>query len=581
MVSGVDNMDSAVSCELQPYKSILTSSAITDMSQVYAQQMKDAPVVRFDIANQQCCCKVAVSVYGSVSVYSNSCAVSSVSVYSKSINLVLSASSSAEMIRIHNPHHLPFLRQTESFLRAGTLCDTDLMADGHVFKAHALVLAWASKTLERQLTRQSPGTGYRCSVDSVPHHTLKQILDYVYSEWVEVPERDLPELLRGAQHLEIHSLVQQCQMQVGVLDSVKDTDQRLSPKADIGQCDSDACEKIPSSDEASPNGSSLDSPPVTHTDRERSQHVSSPSPPPPQKTPLPMVVPSSATSREVSSLSTSPAPTSTLHWPALNPSRRMVLSYRDLMAVHTFRASQHMMACSYPTPMYPFFHRSLQPQMPASLLGYPGLVHPYHPLLRPGPLALDSPLVPGLKGKDDSAGLAGAAQDKERKPKVPSEREMLCRHCSRPAVESLWRQASRSAPSGSEETYHGCKFCKRGVREKRSLRSLRRGLGGEKPYQCKHCSKRFSLKHQLDTHLRVHTGEKPFECRLCGQRSRDYSAMIKHLRTHGGATPYQCTLCLEFCSSLATMQKHLKGHPTQDFPPNWSLSSTYLYTCHT
>uniref|UniRef100_A0A3B1ILP3 Zinc finger and BTB domain containing 32 n=1 Tax=Astyanax mexicanus TaxID=7994 RepID=A0A3B1ILP3_ASTMX len=128
--------------------------------------------------------------------------------------------------------------------------------------------------------------------------------------------------------------------------------------------------------------------------------------------------------------------------------------------------------------------------------------------------------------------------------------------------------------------YHGCKFCRSGMREKRSLRSLRRGLGGEKPYQCKHCSKRFSLKHQLDTHLRVHT-EKPFECRLCGQRSRDYSAMIKHLRTHGGATPYQCTLCLEFCSSLATMQKHLKSHPNQDFPPNWSLSSTYLYTCHT
>ncbi|KAL0174890.1 hypothetical protein M9458_030858, partial [Cirrhinus mrigala] len=59
--------------------------------------------------------------------------------------------------------------------------------------------------------------------------------------------------------------------------------------------------------------------------------------------------------------------------------------------------------------------------------------------------------------------------------------------------------------------------------------------------------------------------EKPFECRLCGQRSRDYSAMIKHLRTHGGATPYH---------SLAAMQKHLKNHPTQDFPPDWNLSST-------
>ncbi|KAF7657246.1 hypothetical protein LDENG_00029870 [Lucifuga dentata] len=110
--------------------------------------------------------------------------------------------------------------------------------------------------------------------------------------------------------------------------------------------------------------------------------------------------------------------------------------------------------------------------------------------------------------------------------------------------------------------------------------SDRQGQGTEKPYKCQHCPKKFSLKHQLDTHHRVHTGEKPFECRLCGQRSRDYSAMIKHLRTHGGATPYQCTVCLEFCSSLVAMQRHVKSHAVQDFPPDWSINSTYLYTSH-
>ncbi|MBN3313770.1 ZB16A protein, partial [Atractosteus spatula] len=56
--------------------------------------------------------------------------------------------------------------------------------------------------------------------------------------------------------------------------------------------------------------------------------------------------------------------------------------------------------------------------------------------------------------------------------------------------------------------------------------------------------------------------------------------MIKHLRTHSGAGPYQCTVCLEFCCSLSAMQKHIKTHSAQDFPPDWSINSTYLYTCH-
>uniref|UniRef100_A0A8C2IET0 BTB domain-containing protein n=1 Tax=Cyprinus carpio TaxID=7962 RepID=A0A8C2IET0_CYPCA len=119
------------------------------------------------------------------------------------------------MIRIHNPHHVPFLHQTEQLRQAGTLCDTLLTVEGLTFKAHALILALASKRLKRQLTNQhGPGPGYCCIIDRVSSHTFKQILDYVYSESLEVPKDDLWELLRGAEYLEVESLVEQCQAQL-------------------------------------------------------------------------------------------------------------------------------------------------------------------------------------------------------------------------------------------------------------------------------------------------------------------------------------------------------------------------------
>lgn len=311
------------------------------------------------------------------------------------------------MIRIHNPHPLPFRHQTEMFLRAGTLCDTILTVEGFTFKAHALVLSWASKTLERQLTIQNPAKGYFCTVDGVSPQTVKQILDYVYSACVEVPKGDLPDLLRGAQHLEVQSLMEQCELQMGIQESVEGREEeRSSPNTDVEECDSR--KKIPSSGEVSLS-SSLESP-LTHFDHERSQHIANLSPPP-QKPPLSITVASPTASRETISSTTSLAQTPSLHWPPVNQSRHMVLTYTDFMAF------QQMVACSYPTPMYPFLQHSLQLQMPPSLVGYTGLLHPHQHLLRSRPLAFDSPLFTEVKRKTDliSAVLPGAATpEKER-----------------------------------------------------------------------------------------------------------------------------------------------------------------------
>ncbi|XP_057206745.1 zinc finger and BTB domain-containing protein 16-A isoform X2 [Triplophysa rosa] len=469
------------------------------------------------------------------------------------------------MIRIRNPHHVPFLHQTEQLREAGTLCDTLLTVEGRSFKAHALILALASKRLQRLLTKHHGSTpGYRCAIESISPHTFKQILDYVYSESVEVPKGDLHELLKGAQYLEVESLVEQCQAQLRRQESPIEQKQR-SPRDDKPYEDSQLSKKRHSWDEDHLEEESSNK---EHESPKKSCSVS------------PQIL---ASSRETAVATTAPSPSPRLCWPSVSPSRSMVFNCREFMTFHSLRTSQHMLTYPYPTPVYPILHRSLHPPVPSSVMGYTGLLHPYHNLIHSPQLSQDSPFIQGLRGKSASfnAVLTGSMpEDQERKPKVQEEREICCRYCGKTALENPWRSMSGSTASGSGEPTFRCKFCSRGGRDKRSLRPLK-GLGGEKPYLCKQCSKRFSLKHQLDTHHRVHTGEKPFECRLCGQRSRDYSAMIKHLRTHGGATPYQCTMCLEFCSSLAAMQKHLKNHPTQDFPPDWNLNSTYLYNCHT
>ncbi|GAA6074056.1 zinc finger and BTB domain-containing protein 16-A [Tachysurus ichikawai] len=311
------------------------------------------------------------------------------------------------MIRIHNPSPLPFLQQTERFLRAGKLCDTILTVERYTFKAHALVLSWASKTLERQLINQNPAKGYSCTVDGVSPQTVKQILDYVYSAYVEIPKGDLPDLLRGAQHLEVQSLMEQCELQMRIQDRVKRREEvRSSPDIDVGECDSR--KKIPSSDEVSLS-SSLESPSLTHFDHERSQRINKVNvSPPPQKPPLSITVASPTASREPISSSPSLAQTPSLQWPQVNPSRHMVLTYADFMAF------QHMVACSYPTPMYPFLQQSLQIQMPSSVVGYTGLLHPHQHLLRPRPLALDSTLVPEVKRKTDLITAVLPSQERER-----------------------------------------------------------------------------------------------------------------------------------------------------------------------
>ncbi|XP_030638869.1 zinc finger and BTB domain-containing protein 16-A [Chanos chanos] len=521
------------------------------------------------------------------------------------------------MVRLHNRHHSFLLRWADRLRQTGMLCDMVLVAEGHTFKAHALVLACVSKTVQRHLTNKVGDSGYYYCLDRLSSRALQQVLDYIYGEWVEVPEGDLMELLKAAECLEVEQLVEECQV------CLRGTEMRIT------FCEKTEADEMGVSSHGDKSNASqqllLDKDLPELRDPETALSPSSQ----PQRACLsaPLLSP---TAQTVSALSgdlatyptSSSSPThgriSQFHWPPLGLSHRMLLRCRDIMTVQSLRSPHHIVAYPYPIPSYPLLPQPHPPHESPSRVSFEGFLQPYHDLLRSGSQELGQLRKQSLLAKKSLATkMTIKADTPEKEESLPRQ---VCRNLQRKTwlskgvkcvfgdifdkstykaleqfdtgltersssgnelrSEGSFTLAYCSKIQGSDKTSRGCKFCGRGLRDRWPQRSHRRGLSGEKPYQCQHCAKRFSLKHQLDTHLRVHTGEKPFECRLCGQRSRDYSAMIKHLRTHGGATPYQCTLCLEFCSSQAAMQKHLKGHPTQDFPQDWTLASTYLYTCH-
>ncbi|XP_019948179.1 zinc finger and BTB domain-containing protein 16-A [Paralichthys olivaceus] len=503
------------------------------------------------------------------------------------------------MIRINNTQYFHFLQQADALRRSGSLCDVIISVKSHTFRAHRLVLACASRRLAQQLAQADTDSPAHCTLEYFSPRTFQQVLDFTYTQAVEVSVEDLYLLLRAAQLLEMWSLEDQCRKQLDTLNHRARREEERGETKDVKE-EKESAKDMDKKREGSPvqeeklqqtssTGEKTSNSNVTenHSPPESAEnHSRSPSSrKKPRLSPLSSAPHNSVISRPATSSSSSPSSPwtfSTNVWNSVSTLRRIAENYSNFFGAQSPNPSAVAYPFSLSAPhMFPLLRPHFQNRVHHSGL-YPHCAQN----LYTGSTGMGSIIKQGLlKTKKSSqrafnGGVQSFEQSFHQVPKARAERVKDCRECTTSHLGDPAPQESASSASG--EACAGCHF--RGKdevqREQPTNHQVRQSTSGDKPYQCKHCPKRFSLKHQLDTHHRVHTGEKPFECRLCGQRSRDYSAMIKHLRTHGGAAPYQCTVCLEFCSSLVAMHRHVKSHAVQDFPPDWNINSTYLYTSH-
>lgn len=119
------------------------------------------------------------------------------------------------MIRLNNTQYFHFLEQADALRRSGSFCDAIISVQNQTFQAHRLVLACASRRLAQLLAQGDTDSPVHCSLENFSPHTFQQVLDFTYTQTLEVSVEELDLLLRAAQLLEMQQLEEQCWEQLG------------------------------------------------------------------------------------------------------------------------------------------------------------------------------------------------------------------------------------------------------------------------------------------------------------------------------------------------------------------------------
>lgn len=324
------------------------------------------------------------------------------------------------MIRINNTQYFHFLEQADKLRRSGSLCDAVILVESQTFKVHRLVLACASRRLAKQLAQGDTDSPVHCTLEFFSPKTFQQVLDFTYTQALDVSEDDLHLLLRAAQVLEMQPLEDQCRKQLDTLDCRareeekrrEITELKVANEMDLNSFQEEKLQlsysPVEKSKEKCPppapvkGYTSLPSPkkklrssPVSASPHSRDSVISRP-----------------ATSH--SSLSSSWSFPANM-WSPVNTLRQMAQNYSNLISAHHFQSSpQYPFSFSAPH-MLPLLAPSFPSSVHSSVTSYSGIYQHYTQNLHAGSPGMGDLIKQSLlrRKKPSHKTLAGTNQTSE------------------------------------------------------------------------------------------------------------------------------------------------------------------------